>query len=98
MPCQHDFGCVACIKVKLCYESTSVVDAKCLMLHDWCCKYVAFVLDFAKDMDVDVGQQDTLSPCDGRSKSIEMDVGINVGTNARVDGINGLVAPSIRLC
>jgi hypothetical protein len=27
-----------------------------------------------------------------------MDVGIDVGTNARVDGINGLVVPSIRLC
>ncbi len=74
------------------------MDAIHLMLHDWRCKYVTLVLEFANGMDVDVGPQDTLSPCDGRSKSIEMDVGIDVRTNAIVDGINGLVVPSIRLC
>ncbi len=57
-----------------------------------------FVLDFANGMDVDVGLQDTLNPCHGRSRSIEMDVEIDVGTNARVDGNNGLVVPSIKLC
>ncbi len=53
------------------------------MLCDWCCKYYAYVLDFSSGTNVDVGPRATLNPCDGRSKSTKMDVGINAITNVK---------------
>jgi len=53
------------------------------MLCDWCCKYYAYVLDLSNGTNVDVGPMATLNPCDGRSKSTKMDVGINAITNVR---------------
>jgi hypothetical protein len=45
------------------------MDAICLMFWDWLCKYSIFVLTFFDEMDVDVGHDITLSPCDATSES-----------------------------
>jgi hypothetical protein len=44
---------------------------------------IMHVLDFSNGTNVDVGPKATLNPCDGRSKSTKMDVGVNVITNIR---------------
>ncbi len=90
----------AYIKTRHCFESTSMVDAICLMLHGCYCKYSPFVLPlFARTrMEVDEGLEFTTSPTNGRSKSIEMDVGTNPRIEFEVNGVVRLLIPSMKLC
>jgi hypothetical protein len=61
------------------------------MLSNWRCKYLPFVFLLFVGVEVNERLEFTTSPCDEGSKSIEMDVRVN----AIVDGLVGLLIPSI---
>jgi hypothetical protein len=82
------------IKGKHCSKSTSHVDAICLMLFYWHCKYSPFVFLLFVGVEVNERLEFATSPCDERYKSIEMDVRVD----AKVDGLVGLLIPSIKFC
>jgi hypothetical protein len=82
-----------------------MVDVICSMLCDYCYKYSPFIfpLFVGAGVEVDEGPEFTISPINGGSKSVEMDVGTNGRTNHlkiefEVDGVVGLLVPSIKLC
>jgi hypothetical protein len=81
-----------------------MVDAIGLMFRDYCYKYSSFILFlFAKaGVEVDEGPKFTIGPTNGRFESIEMDVGVDGGAYPRiefeVDGVVGLLVPSMKLC
>ncbi len=81
-------------KIKHCFESTSHVDTICLILFNWCCKYSPFVFLLFVEVEVNERLEFATSPCYEGSKSIEMDVKVN----AIVDGLVGLLIPSIKFC
>jgi hypothetical protein len=75
--------------------------AICLMLHDWC-KYSPFIFPLFDGVEVDEGLEFITSLASGGSKSIDMDVGANGGTNPiinlEVDEVVRLLVPLIKLC
>jgi len=54
-----------------------MVDATHSMLCDWCCKYSPFIFPLFVGMEVDEGLEFVTCIVDGRSESIEMNVGAN---------------------
>lgn len=64
------------------------------MLSNWCCKYSPFVFLLFVGVEINGRLEFATSPCDEGSKSIEMDVKVDV----RVDGLVGLLIPSIKFC
>jgi len=52
-----------------------MVDAIRSMLCDWCCKYSSFIFPLFVGMEVDEGPKFVTCLVDGRSESIEMNVG-----------------------
>jgi hypothetical protein len=82
----------AYIRIRCCFESTSMVDVIYSMFRDYCCKYSPFIspLFVGAKMEVNEGLEFTTSPTNGRSYSIE--------TNVRVDGVARLLVSSIKLC
>jgi hypothetical protein len=81
-----------------------MVDAICSMLCDYYCKYSPFVfpLFVGARVGVDEGPKFTTRPTNGGYESIEIDVradgGTNLGIKFEVDGVTGLLVPSMRLC
>jgi hypothetical protein len=67
----------AYIRTRHSFESTSMVDATHSMLCDWCCKYSPFIFPLFVGMEVDEGLEFVTCIVDGRSESIEMNVGAN---------------------
>jgi len=67
----------AYIKTGHCFESISMVDAIRSMRCDWCCKYSPFIFPLFVGMEVDEGLEFITCLVDGRSESIEMNVGAN---------------------
>jgi len=90
----------AYIKVKQYFKSTSMVDAIRSILCDCCCKYSPFVfpLFVGARVEVDEGLEFIASPTNGGFESIEMDVGIDPRIEFEVNGVVGLLVPSMKLC
>ncbi len=87
-----------CIKIKNCFESTSLMDAIHSMFFLLVLQIFQICLGHLQWHGCRCGLENTLGPCDGGSKSTMMDLGIGVGANTKTNGVNGLMVPSIRLC
>jgi hypothetical protein len=81
-----------------------MVDAISSMFHDRRCKYSPFVLPLfvGVQMEVNEGPEFIIGPTNGGSKYTKMDVGrdgeADPGIEFEINGVTGLLVPSMRLC